>query len=222
MKYLYLFILSFIISSIIFLGCDRESIVEVVYAIEVKGPPPFSFLDCDPNSTSTEYVKRMKEYDKIMSLCSIPIYVMDQSDLPEKMLPTHTESKTFNGIYYSCNKDPSFPHEFIFLQKKSNPYDMMSTYFHEYQHLQCRLTKCHCRNECKISREGCAMRAELRTSIYRNDPFILLEAIDGIEKFSNCSHKNCAYKSAAQNIKKSELWKEAKIYEHTLLGVLEK
>ena len=223
MKIKHLLVLIFALFTLqLFLGCEREPIIGVAYKTEVNEPPLFSFLDCDPNNTSTGYAERMKEYDRIIGLCPIPIYIMDQSDLPEHILPTDTESKKFKGIYYACNEDPTLPHEFIFLQKESNPYNMMSTYFHEYQHLQCRLTNCHCRNECKISREGCALRAELRTSMYRNDPFILLEAIQTIENFSNCKHENCVYKPAAQNIKTTELWKEANIYRITLMGVLEK
>ena len=164
----------------------------------------------------------MKEYEKIISLCPIPIYVMEKKDLPKDIHPKHTTSKEWLGIYYYNQKNPTLPSEFMFLLIRDNPYKIMSTYFHEYQHYQCRITKCACRKECRISREGCALRAELRTSIYRNDPFVLLEAIDCVENFSNCSHEDCVYKPAAQNVKKSELWREANIYRLTLMGVLEK
>ncbi len=205
----------------------NEEIVEAVSDITAKNPPPFSFLDCDPNNTSTEYVERMKEYDRVIKLCPIPIYVMDFKDLPKELRSKNKPNKITIGKYCYDKHVIGWPSEFILLDKKLNPYSMMSTYFHEYQHYQCRLTKCECREWItkKVRRkaiERCAIRAELRISIYRNDPFILLEAIKVVEDFSNCDDKECSYKSASQSIMKSALWKEASIYKETLMGVLNK
>ncbi len=110
-----------------------------------KTPTPFSFVDNAPNNVNLKYLLRMSRYDKIIKSTSIPVFIMDQNELSYK-LPDKLKTTKLYGMFISNNFDPNWPKEFIFINKNTTPEQIITTYFHEYQHYKCIKYNCFCIN----------------------------------------------------------------------------
>ena len=93
-KYLFL-----TVTLLIIIGCSPYS---PKINFPIKSPPIFSFANKDPNNTNTEYIKRMKKYDNIIRSSPIPVFIMDQNDLPS-VLNNSLQYASLGQIYGLCN-----------------------------------------------------------------------------------------------------------------------
>lgn len=196
-----LFILSIII------GC-----LETSPDVEEKKPPYFSFLEIhvDSNDVSPEYISRMIGYDELIAASTCPVYIMGIKDLPETFHSTFVASNNLAGSYHHNRYVKGWPTDFIFIKKISDPYAMMSTYFHELGHRRCDLLDCFCYKQTdRAIRERHAFQNEIRMAIDKEDIFILATVLRILESRLKYSDDTDVYKIAAKTTQKSEIWKEA-------------
>jgi hypothetical protein len=143
MRVIHLFLIAFVI----FLGCSSQITSEV--NCQTISPPPFSFLDKDPNNILFEHVERMKRYDEILKSSPVPVFVIEQKDLPDiyNLVDANGKEKKYFGLYVPSCPIPQWPKTFIFLEKTASVEQIMTSFFHETQHHTCRLTECACKGD---------------------------------------------------------------------------
>jgi hypothetical protein len=188
-----------IIVLLIATGCSNSSINSSLSIIGPNNIPP-AYID-------------------ILESSPIPIYIMDQNDLPVE-IKLKTLGK-LSGLYVINAKDETFPDEFIFINIDNSPETIVTTFFHEHQHYQCKKTNCRCTRSnsfpkdeqivFSILREKHALEGELRRSMNLKDPDLVKNVILSISNYILYG-KNCVYKMAAVCIYDKELWKEAVIF----------
>ncbi len=217
-KYLYLFILFciFLIS-----GCTESGLIPIIIKKEV--PPPFSFLDNDPNDITLEYIARMERYDAIIKASPIPVFVINQGDLPEKYYTFGGVKKELFGLLIQGWRHQEYPEDFIFLRKNVPPEQIVTSYFHEIKHYECIMTKCQCSDSTTelgedsmiisaILREKHAMLNELERSWEAKDSLLISHAIIVVAGYILSNEVDIMYKMAAISVTEEPLWKDSLDY----------
>lgn len=189
-----------IIALLIATGCNHSSINSSLSIIVPNNIPP--------------------AYVDILKSSLIPIFIMNQDDLSER-IKTFIKLETLgkiSGLYVTNTKDKIFPDEFIFINIDGSPETIVTTFFHEYQHYQCKITNCRCSRSnsfpkdeqivFSILREKHAMENELRESLKLKDSRLIKNALLSISNYILYGN-NCIYKMAAISIYDKKLWKEA-------------
>jgi len=210
-KHLLLFVMLLAIA-----GCNYPS---VSFVSSKKIPPPFSLL-ADPNNASPSYLKRIEKYNDILKSSPVPIFVMDQDDLPEKLkeflkLPV---LGILHGVYVANSKDKEMPNKFIFINNRNSPEATVVTFFHEYQHYLCEKKGCYCISDnhlpkdekmlYSILREKHALENELRQSLKLKDPYLISNSFVSLTNYI-LYNKECIYKLAAVMMVDGKLWNQA-------------
>lgn len=206
------------ISLLVFTGCNSQFIHT---PIEYTYPFSFShFIIKDPNNIGEEYSQRIKKYNDILASSSVPIFIMDQEDLPEE-LKKSIKLKNIDrvsGLYFSNSKYKTMPHRFIFINKENSPELIMITFFHEYQHYLCEISGCYCNKDnflpederiiYSIFGEKHAIENELRRSLELKDINLIKTSILSISNYI-LHDQSCTYKMASTCIINKDLWNKS-------------
>ncbi len=211
-----------IVLMIIFISCNKQ-LINPRDAIPQVIPPPFSFLDIDPNNTNLEYINRMKQYDKIIQSSPVPVFIIKKDNLPKYLIASLQLEliKKLFGLYVINSTDFAWPKEFIFINRESSPESILSTYFHEYQHYQCQITSCYCVMTSSLPedeqiivralREKHAIENELKVALEMKDDKLIKRVVLSITFFI-LYNEDCTYKMASLSVVKGKYWGKAIIF----------
>lgn len=207
--------LLFIIILLIIAGCNYPLVNSPINSLPL--------LTQDPNNISPAYIKKIEEYNNILATSLIPVFIMEQNDLPEDL---RTDLKIdligeLYGLHVINNQNSTLPDEFIFINIDNSPETIITTFFHEYQHYQCRKTKCYCVRTnflppdeqlvLTILREKHAIEGALRRSLETKNTDLILNSFLSTTHFA-LYEVNCIYKMAAISVASGDLWKEVIIF----------
>ena len=207
----------FLIFLLLIAGCISQ-VIEV--KTEKNIPPPWSWNVKDPNNITQNHIKRLEKYNDILKSSPIPIFIINQHDLPEELKPFIEMGffEKLHGLYATKIENKIWPDEFIFINSDASPETIIVTFFHEYQHYKCKINNCYCvapNNLPKdeqivyaVLREKHAMENELRMSLNLKDSSLVLNSYISTAHYILYS-KNCIYKMAAICIIDGELWEQA-------------
>jgi hypothetical protein len=197
-----------------------------------RTPPPISLSVADPNNVFQSDLDRIKKYENIIKSSPIPVFVMTQEELPDK-LQKYLKLKVIgklHGLYVSSSYDPNMPREFIFLNKNDTAEEIMITYFHEYQHHLCQIKKCYCIKDnhlpkdekliYSIIREKHALENELRQSLKLKDPYLVKTAYTSLCRYILYSNEY-SYKMAGIMMVDGDLWNETVKFLKEREGIIE-
>ncbi len=215
MKITHLFLFIFLI----FAGCQSPTLDIAIK--NVKTPPPFSFLEKTPQNKTFEHIARMRRYDKILESSPIPVFVISQEELPQNLFIISDRENKFYGIYVEKSPDDSWPSKFIFLNKNESANQIMTTYFHEYGHYKCEMSKCVCYVDNMgfgkskilsiILKEKHAMINELEMSWEMSDTYLLSRSIITIANYA-LNNNSGLYQMAAIAATEEDIWKKIMNY----------
>jgi hypothetical protein len=174
-------------------------------------PPIFSFASIDPNNTDEKYATRMIKYDQILNTSPIPVFVMNVGKLDPRIPKRNgikQDDKFLFGLYSHNEPIEGWPLDFIFINDKTTPEQMIVTYFHEVGHYHCTKKKCFCLKD-TIMREQHAIIHELEMG-WKYDCFLALESsIRMIGEYATSINEDLKmYHMASNNIIKTEIWKK--------------
>ncbi len=216
----------------IFVGCSTQTLNQKLDQIQSIPsltfynpnqkitPPLFSLTTYDPNHTNPKFIKKMKEYDKIIKSSEIPVFIMSQKDLPEDFRSSVIISKlgTLYGLYIKNGTKLLYPKRFIFINIDATPEEIIITFFHEYQHYQCDINNCYCSTSnnlpedeqmfFSVLREKHAIENELKESLRLKDSALVIVCVRQIASLILYG-KDCTYKIGAISIYRDDLWKKA-------------
>jgi len=201
-KILFLFFFFFL------LGCSSDIQKPEIITIS---PPAFSFLDIDPNNTDAEYISRMEKYNHIITICPIPIYIIEQKEILVEFwteVQLKPSSNGLLGMYVYGGKVEPWPSEFIFININLSPEEIMATFFHEYGHYTHRKNKCEgCNGFNLITKEKHALLNELKMGWEYKDSYILESSFRNIANYI-ISDYSIIYKLASLECTKEDIWKK--------------
>ena len=204
-------------------GCSFSTLNYDRSGVFPRTPPPFSFLDQDPNNIDILRLERMRQYDSIIKSSPIPVFVIYQKDLPQIILEDIFKNRDPNqmdlyGLFVEDSADASWPKSFIFINKNASAEKIITTYFHEYQHYKCKKTGCFCSNYsvfspedkiiASIIREKHALLNELRRGLEMRDEYLVQNTIESIVRYI-LNDGEYTYKLASISIVYGEIWNKA-------------
>jgi len=194
----------------------------IIYALPDKIPPKFSFLDIDPNNVGIEHIERMKQYDEIVRGSPIPVYVMEASELPfgSSFYTSDPNEIGVYGAFFSDSEYTGFPKEFIFINSQYSAEDIITTYFHEFQHYACLITNCRCRKDSfyqedehlirSSMQEKHAIENEIKASLELEDMALVENSILTVARYSMSTINGMIpYKMASLSIMRGKLFQKA-------------
>ena len=171
------------------------------------------------DTNNLTYIERLKIYNKIIQSSPIPVMIVDQNSLPEKITnPLKDKFTIVYGLYIADANDSLWPKEYIFINKKYSIETKLTTFFHELQHYRCRITKCYCYSSSVFSedekiiatilKEKHALENELRMGLEMKDPYLLENSVISIINYI-LYDKDYIYKIASLSIFDGPYWKKS-------------
>ncbi len=143
-------------------------------------------------------------------------YVTEAADKYE-MTVNEFASKTASGQYVCGYKIEDWPNDFIFLKSRSNPHDLIATYFHELGHYKCNTYKCyHCEKHHMIDGgEHHAIMSELKLAMKFDFPKVMQSSFNKFERWLRSwkdYQRYQEYADAVLTLQSSKLWKKVRKY----------
>ena len=179
--------------------------------------PSYFLTDtADPNTVSPDYMERMKKYDAILATSPVPVYIIDETefitDIFLKIDSNYPLEKMSNinilGLYFYGKNVGKWPNEFIFINKRLNPDQIIVTYFHELGHYMHRKNGCKGCIDNPITRESHALYYELKMGWEYELPYALESSIRTMALYTVSKDSNITYKMAVFEVMKTSLWKQ--------------
>lgn len=180
-------------------------------------PPQYSLLNAiDPNTVSSEYLDRIKNYDRILNESPVPVFIISIEEFASKIfLKINTYQTVLKisdinilGMYFYGNSVDGFPEEFIFINKALTPEQIIVTYFHELGHYYHLKSKCEGCAIDPVIRETHAIYNELKMGWEHELPYALESAIRTMAIYAVKPHADMIYKMATFKVMETDLWKK--------------
>ena len=145
------------------------------------------------------------------------VVIVDQNSLPEKITKSLAKI-TIYGLYVADGIDLTWPKEYIFINEEYSPETRLTTFFHEYQHYKCRITKCYCSSSsifledekiiATILKEKHALENELRMALEIKDPYLIENSIISIVKYILFDNDHI-YRIASLSVTEGPYWEKS-------------
>ena len=185
-----------------------------------QSPTPFfsefSLMESADPESDNEYLERMERYDEILASSPIPVYIISETEFMEDIFMKADNNYPLEkisdvnilGSYFFGQTIKAWPDEFIFINKRLTPEQIMVTYFHEIGHYFHRKSGCQWCIDNPIIRESHAFYNELKMSWEYELPYVLESSVRTMALYAIDKKSNMTYKMAVFEVMKTDLWKQ--------------
>ena len=158
----------------------------------------------------------MKRYDAIIEASPLPVFIINQKDLPDKYCTINGVRREYYGLYIRGFLDPVYPSEFFFLRKNTSPAQIITSFFHELRHYECYITKCLCSNTegefvtdnvivSTVLREKHGMINELEMAWEMKDTLLISSSMNSIATYILGEDVTPIYRAAAYAVSAGDI-----------------